>query len=105
MWVNFAGAMLVGSLYFNRVAIVKVALVVCGVLGIIYGLNMVLANVFFSDVDFAFPYRNVLIKLKSEIGVINLPPAAMIVSNAFITYILPATLWLTAFIRLKEKEI
>jgi hypothetical protein len=105
MWVNFAGAMLVGSLYFNRVAIVKVALVVCGVLGIIYGLNLVLANIFFSNVDVAFPYYNVMIKVKSEVGTVSLPHTAMLVSDTFINYILPITLWLTAFIRLKEKEI
>ena len=104
-WVNFAGAMLVGSLYFNRVAIVKVALIVCGMLGAVYGLNLLVANALFSNVDMAFPYNNVLIKVKSEVGVIALPHTAALVVDAFINYILPITLWLTAFIRLKEKEI
>lgn len=105
IWVNFSGAMLVGSLYFNRIAIVKVALVVCGILGAVYGLNLLVANLLFSNVDVAFPYKNVLIKVKSEIGVISLPHTAALVFDAFINYILPITLWLTAFIRLKEKEI
>jgi hypothetical protein len=105
MWVNFAGVMLVGSLYFNRVAIVKVALVVCIVLGGIYFLNLAVAYALFRNVDVAFPYYTVLIKVRSEVGVINLPRAGSHVSDAFIKYILPATLWITAFIRLREKEI
>ena len=105
MWVNFAGAMFLGSLYFNRVAIVKVALIVCGILGAIYGLNLVVADLFFPNVEVAFPYNNVIIKVKSETGVLALPHTARGVSDAFINYILPATLWLTAFIRLKEKEV
>lgn len=105
MWASFAGAMLLGSLYFNRVAIVKVALIVCGVLGVIYGLNLVVANLLFPNVDIAFPYAAVIIKVKSETGVLALPQTARGVSDAFINYILPITLWLTAFIRLKEKEV
>jgi hypothetical protein len=105
MWVNFAGAMLIGSLYFNRVAIVKVALVVCAVLGGIYILNLAVANIMFSNVDVAFPFYTVLIKVRSEVGGIELPHAASRVSDIFIQYILPATLWITAYIRLREKEI
>jgi hypothetical protein len=105
MWANFAGAMLVGSLYFNRVAIVKVALVVCAVLGGIYTLNLAVANIMFSNVDLAFPFYTVLIKVRSEVGNIVLPHAASRVSDIIIQYILPATLWITAYIRLREKEI
>lgn len=105
MWFNFAGAMLVGSLYFNRVAIIKVALVVCVAIGLIYGLNLGIANVLFKHVDLAFPYYTVLLKVKSEVGILTLPPAGAKITDLFINYLLPVTLWLTAFIRLREKEI
>ncbi|QXV67077.1 hypothetical protein INP83_08345 [Mucilaginibacter sp. 21P] len=105
MWANFSGAMLLGSLYFNRIAIVKVALSVCGILGVIYFLNLAVASALFKNVDVAFPYYTVLIKVRSEVGVINLPRSAGKASDIFIYYLMPATLWATAFIRLKEKEI
>lgn len=105
MWANFSGVMLLGSLYFNRVAIVKVALAVCIIIGAIYFLNLAVASALFKHVDVAFPYYTVLIKVRSEVGVINLPHSAGQVSDIFINFIMPATLWVTAFVRLKEKEI
>ncbi|TFF40847.1 hypothetical protein [Mucilaginibacter psychrotolerans] len=105
LFVNFAGAMLVGSLYFNKVAIVKVALVVCGVIAVVYFLNLAVAGILFNNIDIAFPYYTVLIKVGSEVGNVELPPRAGAVADAFLQYILPATLWITAYIRLREKEI
>ncbi|MCO5936041.1 hypothetical protein NAF17_10865 [Mucilaginibacter sp. RB4R14] len=105
IWANCAGVMLIGSLYFNRVAIVKVSLLVCVVLGCIYFLNLAVASALFSNIDVAFPFYTVLIKVRSEVGVIQLPQRAYQMSDIFINYILPATLWITAYIRLREKEI
>ncbi|TSD65850.1 hypothetical protein FFF34_000165 [Inquilinus sp. KBS0705] len=105
MFVNFAGVMLVGSLYFNRVALVKVALVACFTMGAIYFLNLAIAHVLFKNVDIAFPFYNVLISVNSESGNIQLPPFASKLADVCLQYILPITLWVTAYIRLREKEI
>ncbi|PAW93459.1 hypothetical protein CKK33_08120 [Mucilaginibacter sp. MD40] len=105
IWANLSGVMLVGSLYFNKVAIVKVALAACVLAGIIYFLNLAVASLFFKNIDIAFPYYTVLIKVRSEVGVINLPHIGSFIVDAFINVIIPATLWITALIKLKEKEI
>jgi hypothetical protein len=105
LYTNFVGAMMVGTLYFNRVALVKVALVVCGVLAVIYFLNLAIVSLLFSNVDIAFPYFTVLIKVDSEVGNIELPHYAYAIANNFLQYILPGTLWITAYVRLREKEI
>jgi len=105
LYVNLAGAMLVGSLYFNRVSAIKVALVYCGVIGIIYFLNMALATVFFNHVDQANPFYNVFIKAGTGVGIIELPSTASKTGELSARFIIPAILWLTAFVRLREKEI
>lgn len=105
LFLNFTGIMLVGSLYFNRVALVKVALVACGVMGFIYFLNLAVASLMLGRVDIAFPYYTVLIKVGSEVGNIELPNGTVAIPNVFFQYILPAILWITAYIRLREKEI
>ena len=53
----------------------------------------------------AVPFKNIFLKVDTEVGIIDLPTyAADIVANS-IMYIIPCVLWLTAFVRLKEKEI
>ncbi|MGY4539740.1 preprotein translocase subunit SecE [Mucilaginibacter sp. UYNi724] len=105
LYTNFVGAMMVGSLYFNRVALVKVALVVCGLLAAIYFFNLAVVSLLFSNVDVAFPYFTVLIKVYSEVGNIELPHYAYDITNIFLQYVLPGILWITAYLRLREKEI
>ncbi|OOQ58098.1 hypothetical protein [Mucilaginibacter pedocola] len=105
LYTSFVGAMMVGTLYFNRVALVKTALVVCGMLATIYFLNLGIVSLLFHNVDVAFPYFTVLLKVDSEVGNIELPHYAYGIANNFLQYVLPGILWLTAYIRLREKEI
>ncbi|MDB5285503.1 MAG: hypothetical protein JWR05_452 [Mucilaginibacter sp.] len=105
MFVNFTGIMLVGSLYFNRVAVVKAAIVACVLMGVIYLLNLTVANILFTNVDVAFPFHNILIKMGKEAGSIELTPIASTFVDICFQYILPCILWVTAYIRLREKEI
>lgn len=105
LFVNISGAMLVGSLFYNKVSYIKTALIVCAIVIGSYFLNLLVAHLFFNNIDMAVPFRNNFLRVDKEIGIIDLPPFALKLFNIFITYIIPCTLWLTAYVRLKEKEI
>jgi hypothetical protein len=105
IYFNFAGAMMVGALYFNRVAAIKTALVYCGILGVIFLLNLFLADLLFKNVDGAFPFHNIFIRVKNDIGSVELPEHYSNAVGYAIKFIIPGILWLTALVRLREKEI
>jgi hypothetical protein len=105
MFVNFAGAMMLGALYFNRVSAIKTALVYCGVLAAIFSFNLFLAHVIFQNVDFAFPFNNIFIKVGNDDASLELPPTSSNIVAVAFQFILPVVLWLTVYIRLREKEI
>jgi hypothetical protein len=105
LFLNFTGAMMVGSLYFNRIAAVKTTLVYLGVLGTVYFLNLFLAYAFFKNVDAAFPFHNIFIKVGNDDGSLELPQSALNIAYYFFAFIIPAVLWITTLIRLREKEI
>ncbi|MEP6746646.1 MAG: hypothetical protein ABJB86_02910 [Bacteroidota bacterium] len=104
MFFNFAGIMLVGSLYFNKAAFIKVALIGCGICLGAFLLNMLIANIFFKNVQTAFPYYLVWLMEGKERGRLELPEATLQIVHAFFKYIIPVILWALAFLRLKEKE-
>ena len=105
IFANIAGAMLIGSLYFNKVSYIKMALIICGLVIGCYFINLFIAMTLFKNIDMAVPFKNIFLKVDTEVGIIDLPTyAADIVANS-IMYIIPCVLWLTAFVRLKEKEI
>ena len=105
IYVNFIGAMLVGSLYFNKVSAIKTAIVYIGAVGFIYFLNLFLANLAFRNVDIAFPFNSVMIKVGSGIGILELPANISSIVHVVFLFIIPIVLWITAYIRLREKEI
>jgi len=99
-----SSAMVVGSLYFNKVAFIKVSLVVAvGCLGI-YVLNWLVAKSFFGSIATAFPFKYVDITLGKESGSIELPKTSKLISSYSLCYIYPALLWVLAYVRLREKE-
>lgn len=104
MFFIFSGMMLIGSLYFNKVALVKTALAVCIVFFAIYGLNYLFARLLFSNIDDAFPFQHVAILVGKEVGSIELPKSVHDPIWYFLNYGLPVILWGVAFIRLREKE-
>jgi len=104
MFLVYSGMMLIGSLYFNKIALVKTALAVCILFFAIYGLNYIFANLLFSNIDDAFPFQHVGILVGKEVGSVELPKNVHDPIWFFISWVLPVILWGVAFIRLREKE-
>lgn len=104
MFLNFAGGMLIGSLYFNKAAFIKVALIVVGFLFGAFLLNLFVANLFLKSVDNAFPYFLVWITVGKDRGRLELPGNILYMLNIIFLYILPVILWGLSFLRLREKE-
>lgn len=104
MYLVLSGMMLVGSLYFNKVALVKVALAICILFFGIYGLNYLFASLMFNNIDDAFPFQHVAILVGKEVGSVELPKNVHDPIWYFMNFGLPVVLWGVAFIRLREKE-
>ena len=98
------GAMFVGSLYFNKVAFIKVAISICILVIGVVGLNWLMAKLFFGNINDAGTLTNVTIPVGKEEGTIQIPERISDAFNYSIWYIFPAMLWLLAFTRLREKE-
>jgi hypothetical protein len=104
MYGFLAGAMLVGSLYFNKVAFIKTAIgISILILGVI-GLNWLIATILFGHVNGAAPFNSVAIPAGKEEGSVELPSGIVNIINTSLWYVLPPVLWLLAFTRLREKE-
>jgi len=104
MLLVFSGIMLMGSLYFNKVALVKVALFITILCFGIYGLNYLFASFMFENLDDAFPFQHVAILVGKEVGSVELPKNVHDPIWYFINWALPVILWGVALIRLQEKE-
>ena len=104
MYVNFSGAMLIGSLYFNKGSFIKVALIGCGlIVGSVF-INFFIAKSILTNVDWALPYYCAFINVGKERGKLLLPETASLTVDICLMYIIPAILWLTPLVRLREKE-
>jgi hypothetical protein len=101
---NAAAAMLVGSLYFNKIAFIKVALIICAVYFFTFLLNYLVNSILFTNMVHTYPFHSVVIKNGDEPGVVELPPAMTRISDAISLYILPSILLIISYTRLKEKE-
>jgi hypothetical protein len=104
MFVNFTSATLVGALYFNKAAFIKVALIVCTLFIAGSYLNYFIAKAVFTNLDKALPYYAVFITVGKEFGKIILPSFASKAVDICILYIIPSILLVTAWVRLREKE-
>ena len=104
MFFIYTGAMLLGSLYFNKIAIIKTAIALCVICLLMYGTNWLFATMLFGHIDEAALFYNVAIPVGKEVGFIELPADfAKICKYAFL-YVVPASFWLLSFTRLREKE-
>jgi hypothetical protein len=113
-FANYAGAMLLGSLYFNKVSFIKVVLVIAGVFLSIYFINLLIAKLVMQDVQNAFPFDSVdisVVKMSADKQFIStvprsidLPSKDSKIFDIMTRYLLPAALWIIAYVRLKEKE-
>ncbi|MEO5595321.1 MAG: hypothetical protein ABIR15_16305 [Chitinophagaceae bacterium] len=104
MFLNFAGAMLVGSLYFNKTPFIKIALVICGVWCGAFVINLVIAKWMIPEAANAFPYLLVWINIGKDVARLDLPDYASHIVKLSFNFIIPAILWMLSYIRLKEKE-
>jgi hypothetical protein len=104
MFFIYTGAMLIGSLYFNKLAIIKVALTLCALFIIIFGLNWLIAIGFFGTINDAAPFNHVTIPAGNEEGSIGLPSGIANIFKYSLFYFIPAIIWLLSFTRLREKE-
>lgn len=104
MFLNFAGAMLLGSLYFNKSSFIRVALLICGFGLGAYLLNLWVAKAMMNQVENALPYFVVWINVHDQTGRVDLPAYATDVISFLTWFGIPATLWLLAYVRLREKE-
>ena len=104
MYMVFSGMMLIGSLYFNKVALLKVALAICLLFFAIYLLNYLFASLMFNNIVDAFPFQDVTILVGKQVGTVELPAIVHDPIWYFINFGLPVILCAVAFIRLREKE-
>jgi hypothetical protein len=104
MFIFFSGAMLLGSLYFNKVCFIKVALVICIVCIGGFGLNWLFAKLFFGTINDAVPFRYVTLPVGNEEGSVELPKSLSNFYYYSISYVIPVILWLITYQRLREKE-
>ena len=104
MFLNFAGGMLIGSLYFNKAPFIKVALITCGVCLGAFFLNLLIANLFLKNVQSAFPYFMAWIMQGKERGRLELPENTLKTVTIVFQYAIPFILWSLAYVRLREKE-
>ncbi len=100
----FTGTAIVGSLYFNKAAFIKTALLFCAICLVVYGLNWLFADLLFGQIDGAFPFRNVDLLVGKSIGSVELPQHAYKMVSYALAYCVPGLLWIVAYIRLREKE-
>jgi len=104
MFFNFAGAMLIGSLYFNKTPFIRVALVICGCWCAAFVINLLIAKWMMPEAANAFPFLLVWINIGKDVARLDLPDYASHIVKLSFNFIIPAILWILAYIRLKEKE-
>ena len=100
----FTGAMLVGSLYFNKIPFIKSAISICILTLSIVGLNWLMAKLFFENFNEAGAFNYVSIPIGKQEGIIELPDAVGKIFNCGIWFVIPGILWILSYTRLREKE-
>ena len=104
IFFNITGAMAIGALYFNRMALIKTLFVCVGVFAGLEGLNKQLINTIFPlEMHTTVFWRTVHVASSDQF--ISLPSPFDTLHLVFLNYLLPVALWLIALIRLREKEL
>lgn len=104
MFFIYTGAMLLGSLYFNKASVIKTAIALCLIFLLIFGSNWLFATMLFGNIDDAAALGHVAIPVGKEVGVIELPAGFAKIFKYLFLYVGPACFWLLSFTRLREKE-
>ena len=105
LFLQLTGVMLVGSLYFNKIPLIKTGLAVCLLFFIIYGLNWLIAASLFQNVNDAGPYDHVNIQVGKEAGTLILPAALENTFHIAIAFCYSCDLMVPAISVFKRKRI
>lgn len=101
----YAGAMMVGSLYFNKMSFIKTALILFGLFIFFFVSNSGIAKVLFGDIGSAMPFEFVFVRVGyNDFERITLPENVAHAVNFGVRLAFPASLWLISLVRLREKE-
>jgi len=95
---------LLGSLYFNKVPFVKIAIAISIVVLTIIGLNLLVANLLFGSVLEAGPFNSVIVPVGKEEGMIQLPEGQEMFVGMAVGLVLPSILCVLSLVRMREKE-
>ena len=104
IFFNVSGIMLLGALFFNKLAHIKVAMFTSALLFIGIGLNYMIARSLFENNFTTFPFLVLSIKKGEIFKEVELPLQAQFIVSTFFMYVLPVILYLLAYLKLKEKE-
>jgi hypothetical protein len=104
IFLVFTGIMAVGSVYFNKMALVKTMFAFAGIILLLQFLNSNITSFFFEkDTNTSLFWSG--ISIRSTGDYVNLPKNINQIFTAFYSYLLPIILWLIALVRLREKEM
>jgi len=104
LFLLLAGAMLTGTLYFNKMAFIKTGITICIAFFILFGLNWFVASMLFCKINDAGLYNHVTLPVGKEQGVLLLPSNLEETFRYGTSYIIPVILWFLPLLRLREKE-
>ncbi len=98
-------AMLTGSLYFNNAVLIKVSLVICSIVVVVFLLNHLFAKILLgSAVQHTWPFHWADVQVGKDYGSIELPEKIAGTTLYALSYAFPVILFVASFIRLREKE-
>lgn len=104
LFLLFTSFMLLGSLYFNKVNIIKSAITICVICIGCFAINWLTAKTLFGNIIDAAPFNHVTIPVGKGEASIQLPVMAANVYQYSFFYVIPFLLYGLAYIRLREKE-
>ena len=102
---NITALMAIGSLYFNKMALIKTLFSSIGLYILLYYLSFIIGKILFQTHVRPLPFNLGTMFLSITNEVIILPHPMFLIYNVFFSFILPIIFWLIALIRLREKEI
>ena len=97
------GFMAIGSLYFNKMALIKSAIGFITAFFTLYFLNQFIATLIFGERIYALPFMCEITVLPNHTTIFLENPLRLLLESLFL-FILPIALWVIVFIRLREKE-
>jgi hypothetical protein len=96
--------MLTGGLYFNKIPFIKTGIAFCIMLFAIVGINWLIANLLFTNVNDAVPYDHVTLAVGKEEGTLILPSNIESFFDYSFALVIPVILWILPLSSLREKE-